>query len=208
MAAQRKSVDSRILDALSSRPGWLPSVLARLSGYPDGDACWLWSGYSHPRGYGRVMLPRIGGAQAGAFVHRVVWLALRGSIPEGLVLDHDGPLGCGDKACANPAHIQAVTSRHNTVITGRGACADAARRTHCPQGHALTDENLCPYELARNRRRCLACRRERSRRANGLFGAAAATLGLSRSEYGARYGWSKSAALYVTATRRFPEETD
>lgn len=119
--------DPQILFALTTSPAWLPGLTARLSGYPNPADCWTWEG-CRSKGYGQTGIPNRGGKVG---VHRVIWLAMVGPIQPEYVLDHDGPMGCHNRACANPAHLAAVTVQYNTVVTGSGPAADHARRTHC-----------------------------------------------------------------------------
>lgn len=105
--------------------------------------CWEWTGFIRPDGYGTVSL---GGK--GQRAHRAVFELLRGSIPDGLVIDHL----CRNRSCVNPWHLEPVPIAENTR---RG---DAAlywkSKTHCPRGHAYDDTNTRRY---RGRRQCLAC---------------------------------------------------
>jgi hypothetical protein len=68
--------------------------------------CWLWTGEMNRNGYGRV---RSDGKRVMA--HRRAWELLRGPIPTGLVLDHL----CRNRHCCNPAHLEPVTVRENTL---------------------------------------------------------------------------------------------
>ena len=193
--------DPKILDVLLQRPGWMPEkVLARLSGYPNPDACWTWTGALLAGRYGYVGLPKAVVRKVEmVLTHRTVWLALRGPIPDGYVLDHDGPNGCKNRACANPNHLQVVTSRHNTVATGSSVAAEAARKTHCPAGHALTEGNLTTAGRVQCWRQCLTCGRTHARAQGRAVMAAARALGLKRAEYGALHGWSMETALRLAA---------
>ena len=177
------SADHRIHAALRSNPEWIARIISRLVGYPSKTDCWIW-GRSLSNGYGRASLPAINGECHNAQVHRIVWIYLVGPIPENHVLDHDGPSGCGNRACSNPAHLQAVTNWHNTVASGSsGASAVNARRTHCPAGHPLEAGNLVAHLYRRGRRICLACKRERGRRLYASKVNSARLLGLTVSEY-------------------------
>ena len=109
--------------------------------------CWEWQAYRQ-NGYGRF---QIKGRHIQA--HRYAYITLIGPIPHGLTLDHL----CRNRACVNPAHLQPVTMRVN-ILRGVGITAQAARRTHCPQGH--------PYDLfnthyqKKGSRICRACQRK------------------------------------------------
>jgi hypothetical protein len=110
--------------------------------------CWIWVGCRHEKGYGLV---GIGGRDMRA--HRVSYEHFIGPIPDGLQIDHL----CCNPPCVNPAHLEAVTSRENT-LRGNGPTAQNARKTHCKYGHPLSGQNL---GRDRDWRRCLTCQRER-----------------------------------------------
>ena len=196
--------DLFIVRTLFERPDWLPTrVLSKLTGYPDASTCWVWQGaISGNYGYGTVGIPKSIEANRQARVHRVVWIATRGQIADGLVLDHDGPEGCHNRACANPEHLQAVTPRHNTVTTGTGLFAQQALRTECPQGHPLSGSNLDPTQLARGQRACHECRLRVTREFNATIRAVSRLLGMTKKEYGATHGWSMSPAEALIDTHR------
>lgn len=118
--------------------------------------CWLWLGGYSGNGYGRFSPKRDKGVGA----HRFAYESVVGPIPSGKEIDHL----CRNRGCVNPAHLEVVTSKQN-LLRGEGACAQNARKTHCPQGH--------PYDFAntlikidrkgRRGRACRACHRTRSR---------------------------------------------
>lgn len=116
---------------------------------PDGP-CWLWTGYRSDRGYGRVCIPNK--AKCG-YIHRVVYELLVGPIPAGLQLDHL----CRQHACCNPAHLEPVTGKVNCE---RGS---KATKTHCPQNHPYSGDNLRIHVDKRgyHRRICVTCNREK-----------------------------------------------
>lgn len=195
--------DPLILRAFTECPGWFSEmVLARLTSYPDPESCWLWTA-ALTGGYGVVRLPAVV-APTSARVHRVVWLALRGQIEDGLVLDHDSPTGCHNQACANPNHLVAVTQRVNAVDNGTGVPALHAIKTHCPIGHPLAGDNLSPYQLERGKRMCVACNRESGRRQSRIVMQAARHLGLTKRQYVSAYGSSSSVARRIIT----PPEAD
>lgn len=155
--------DAQILAAIELRPNWLAErVLPYLKGWPSDQCCWEWD-RALARGYGVVRLPKIHTRGALVYVHRVMWIHLKGAIPDGLVVDHDGD-GCGNISCANPRHLAVVTRQYNNVVTGSCPSAINARKTHCPQGHPLVEGNLMPSQVARGYRSCLTCARDRDRK--------------------------------------------
>ena len=108
--------------------------------------CWVWRGLLDTSGYGQIKVN-------GKFkqVHRVVFELLVGPVPLNLELDHL----CRNKACVNPDHLESVTHQVN-VLRGCGPPAMNARKTHCPEGHALTKDNLVKCLLpARQCHKCM-----------------------------------------------------
>jgi hypothetical protein len=83
-------------------------------------------------GYGRV---RVFGKNRRA--HRVVYEALVGPVPAGLVLDHL----CRNRMCVNVDHLEAVTDRENTMRSPIAPAAINARKTECHRGHPFDDAN-------------------------------------------------------------------
>lgn len=81
-------------------------LLCRLIIDPSG--CLLWTGSRYPDGYGQIMV-----GKKLRRVHRVMWEMFEGPIPEGLELDHVRALGCTNKHCASPAHLEPVTGAEN-----------------------------------------------------------------------------------------------
>ena len=126
--------------------------------------CWEWRGALSSKGYGNF---GVGNGRTG-HSHRVAYLALIGDIPPQLELDHL----CRNRACVNPAHLEAVSGRVNN-LRGTSPAALRARRTHCPRGHALRGNNLDPAELKRSGNRSYVERFGSSRRtADRLLGGA------------------------------------
>lgn len=127
----------------------------RLFAHRDIDAetgCWNWTGSRVALGYGQIS---IGGRLKG--VHRAAYEALRGAVPDGLVLDHL----CRNPSCFNPDHLEPVSHRTN-VLRGVSPLAAAARATHCKRGHAFDEENTRVTRTGT--RKCRACDRARVKR--------------------------------------------
>lgn len=114
--------------------------------------CWLWTGRLNGSGYAEM---KLGGRYQMA--HRVAYQEIVGPIPEGMQLDHL----CRVRHCVNPAHLEPVTSRENT-IRGQSPSAINAAKTHCKRGHAFDEANT--FINTFGSRVCRACRRARSRR--------------------------------------------
>jgi len=114
--------------------------------------CWLWTAYTDKDGYGTF-----GIGQRKSRAHRVAWELLRGPIPGDLQIDHL----CRVRHCVNPAHLEPVTQRENTLRSD-AFTAQQARRTHCPQGHEYAGHNL--MRTHDGHRACRACRNARHRR--------------------------------------------
>jgi len=114
--------------------------------------CWLWIGAPVDRaGYCQV---RTNGVYR--YVHRVVYEALVGPIPEGLQIDHR----CNVTCCVNPDHLRPMSARDNT-LRGNAWSAKAARRKTCNRGHEYTPASWSSRpELKRT---CLICKREWNR---------------------------------------------
>lgn len=117
-------------------------------------ACWLWRGHKNHLGYGNLQHEKIF-----YLAHRLSYELNVGAIPEGLVIDHL----CRTPSCVNPAHLEPVTSRENTVVrTSLSPAGANLRKTHCPLGHPYEGDNLRYYK---GYRMCATCKRATSRRA-------------------------------------------
>ena len=115
------------------------------------EECWEWMASTTNSGYGRYRLP-----DKHVSAHRFAYEATVGPIPEGLDLDHK----CRNRRCVNPAHLEPVTERENT-LRGISIAAMNARKTHCWKGHELAGANLYVWQGARA---CKACRKTNRKR--------------------------------------------
>ena len=132
------------------KPSDLPDRIASKIEVVDGH--WLWMAYISPKGYAQVYWE---GKPEGA--HRVVYRLLVGPIPKRLQLDHE----CRIRHCVNPECVEPVTQQEN-IRRGMGGKLNnhLAARTHCPQGHPYSGENLVMN--SQGRRTCRACNHARS----------------------------------------------
>lgn len=68
------------------------------------EACWNWTGYTMPTGYGQF---RNGG---GKLAHRYSYRLAFGAIPDGQELDHI----CFNRKCVRPDHLRPVSRKQNS----------------------------------------------------------------------------------------------
>lgn len=107
---------------------------------PDLGNCWVWIGYVDKQtGYAKYK--KTGRSRSS---HQVAYEYLIGPVPEGLQLDHL----CRVRHCVNPAHLEPVTGKINT-LRGTSFSAKNAAKTHCKNGHPLSGNNLCTYYTKR-----------------------------------------------------------
>jgi hypothetical protein len=85
---------------------------------PVEGGCWLWRGGTFPADYGSISLDN-----ESKLVHRLVYEAAVGPIPEGYEIDHVGRI----RACTRPEHLEAVTLAENVRRTQRPPVARGIR---------------------------------------------------------------------------------
>lgn len=135
-------------EAKVNRNGPVPGYRADLG------PCWIWGGGTlSDSGYGR--LERKTGS---VLVHRFTYETFIGPVPDDLELDHL----CRVRKCCNPAHLEPVTHRVNS-LRGETIPARNAAKTHCPQAHRYDPTNTNDYTRT-GQRYCKACIRERGRK--------------------------------------------
>lgn len=118
--------------------------------------CLPWTGYTNIDGYGELGAYPKG---TSSLVHRIVYEALVGPIPEGSEIHHT----CKNTACCNPTHLKVFTQAAHASHTRR------PDQTKCLSGrHEWIPENLMKrggYLICRpcNRERDKAYRQRRKR---------------------------------------------
>lgn len=118
-------------------------------------ACWIWTASVDAKGYGRFAL---GSREDGiALAHRAAWWLTYGVWPTG-VLDHL----CFNPACVNPAHLDDISTRENTL---RGESGRPWRERRCRRGHDWSDPRNVRMR-SDGRHECRECARQRKRRSH------------------------------------------
>ncbi len=115
---------------------------------PRPDGCILWSGTVSRGGYGMSSYRGPGSKKYMIYVHRAMYVAKIGRIPEGYEVDHachdpqvcrsDDVTGCTHRRCVNVSHLRLLSPRINTLISGAPSGVNA-RKTHCKRGHPLPE---------------------------------------------------------------------
>jgi len=129
-------------------PGVAPEVAWRslvLSSVVINEArCWIWQGGKLPQGYG-LTSAYTGGKKRSMLAHQLAYRAWIGEIPAEMVINHT----CRERACCNPAHLEAVT-RVDNQLHGVGGSV-----TVCKNGHerAVVGVRVFPSGA----RHCAAC---------------------------------------------------
>lgn len=116
--------------------------------------CWIWCGQNAGiKRYGLIRFP-----EGAMMAHRFFYEIYVGEIPKGMILDHL----CRNRICVNPAHLEPVTSRENTMRSNIAPAAINRAKKRCKHGH-----NRWAAHIAKNgqkHRYCMDCNTKPERR--------------------------------------------
>lgn len=96
--------------------------------------CWVWQRTMFANGYGDVGARGDVGTRV---AHRMVYEQHKGSVPEGMQLDHL----CRNRACVNPDHLEPVTGEEN-IRRGNVAILDKPQVKKIRSRHAAFVRDL------------------------------------------------------------------
>lgn len=120
------------------------------------DACWPFTGHITRCGYGRIW----GEFNKNISAHQAAMILAGVPLPAGMEWHHK----CKNRACQNPAHIEATTHYVNSAIFSDSPHAINKRKTHCKTcNNPLSGANLAMVPGKRPRgkvtiaRQCLTC---------------------------------------------------
>lgn len=139
------------------RPTWHQPPEVRFFAKVDVGDCWHWTGGTkNGGGYGSFW-----GDGGPVLAHRWLYEHLVRKLTTEETLDHL----CRNRLCVNPDHIEPVPIRVNVL---RGECPPSQnkRKTHCPQGHPYSGDNLRVYARPGGKpsRYCRACMRRHNQK--------------------------------------------
>lgn len=127
--------------------------------------CWLWTGKLSDSGYGLLSM-RLPGRNGPVPVraHRLSYEQEYGQITDESCVLHK----CDVRSCINPYHLFLGDRKDNAqdmISKGRDSSQSTVNRakTHCKNGHELTEENLVPAYRHRGRI-CQICWNETQRK--------------------------------------------
>lgn len=118
-------------------------------------SCWNWTATISRSGYGRIGYKY---SNHPAFeAYRLSYILFREKLDPDLEIDHI----CRNRKCVNPYHLEQVTKKEN-ILRGVGVGAKNKAKTHCPQGHEYTPDNI-RIGPCNGGRYCRTCQKDRDR---------------------------------------------
>jgi hypothetical protein len=114
--------------------------------------CWEWTAGKFNTGYGQFSVDG-----APQLAHRFSYEMHYGKISDGLHVLHT----CDNPPCVNPEHLWLGTQADNNEDRDKKGRNGHSNKTHCPQGHPYSEDNLVLGTKGR-RRACLVCNRTRA----------------------------------------------
>jgi hypothetical protein len=119
------------------------------------DKCWEWSGVKVRDGYGRFRMKN-----KMLLAHRFSYLVAGGKLNKEIYVCHT----CDNPGCVNPEHLYAGNQTYNMRDCAKKGRNNQQKKTHCPQGHSYSGENLRVYLNKTNdpARYCGECSRIRA----------------------------------------------
>lgn len=119
------------------------------------DGCWSWSGTVNRTGYGVYMHGNGSGGKQTKLAHRISWFLYHGYWPD----KHQSICHrCDNPICSNPDHLFIGSQKDNMRDASEKRRIANQRKTHRPQGHEYSGENL--KLRSGGRRMCVACNRQ------------------------------------------------
>jgi hypothetical protein len=102
--------------------------------------CWLWLASASSTGYGNAWVGALGGVVS---AHVVSFLAFRGEVPAGLLVQHS----CDNRWCVAPAHLSLGTKATNAE--DKRAKGRAAKKLDAATADAIRESTEPSSRLAR-----------------------------------------------------------
>lgn len=115
-------------------------------------SCWEWSACTLDFGHGQFNV----GNKKRILAHVYSYILHKGPVPEGLQVNHT----CDNPGCVNPDHLYSGTQQDNMDDIRERKRSGHLKKTHCPQGHEYSPDNLLKRDDGY--RDCKICARRRN----------------------------------------------